>query len=325
MENLSILFCASEVAPYAKTGGLADVAEALPAALSALGCDVRIFMPLYRCVREWIKTPKVISEPTPIPVGIHGYRVSYQETRTVSGLPLYLLEKDEFYDRGCLYGTSASGDYDDNAERFITFCLALRPLCMHLNWFPSIIHLHDWQTGLAAAYHHLYWRRDPNFARSGTVFTIHNLAYQGVFPATYFSLTNLPAEAFSLDGLEFWGNCNFLKAGLVYSDFLTTVSPRYSQEIQNPESGCGLHGVLRERKDCLSGILNGIDQVVWNPVTDSFIPNNYSASRLSGKRLCKEALLTELGFSKEHYGLPLLGMIGRSGNPERIWAAPGDS
>ncbi len=311
MDNLSILFCTSEVAPYAKTGGLADVTEALPAALSALGCDVRVFMPLYRCVRDWIKTPKVLPETTSIPVGIHDYRVNYLETRTVSGLPLYLLEKDEFYDRACLYGTPAFGDYDDNAERFITFGLALRPLCKQLNWFPSIIHLHDWQTGLVAAYHTLYWRRDPDFARSGTVFTIHNLAYQGVFPGKYFSLTNLPPEAFSLGGVEFWGQCNFLKAGLVYGDFLTTVSPRYSREIQNPESGHGLHGVLRERQDHLSGILNGIDQVIWNPATDSFIPNNYDSSRLSGKRQCKKALLAELGFAKEYEDLPLLGMIGR--------------
>jgi starch synthase len=311
MNDLRILFCASEVAPYAKTGGLADVAEALPVALSALGCDVRVFMPWYRCVRDWVKTPTIHPGSTPISVGIHDYRVSYVETRTISGLPLYLLEKDEFYDRGSLYGTPNSGDYDDNAERFITFCLALRPLCEKMNWFPSIIHLHDWQTGLAAAYHYLSWRHEPNFAKSGTVFTIHNLAYQGIFPEKYFSLTNLPAEAFSLGGIEFWGNCNFLKAGLMYSDYLTTVSPRYSQEIQTSECGHGLDGVLRERKDCLSGILNGIDQVVWNPVTDSLIAGNYSSSRLSGKRQCKEALLSEFGFSKRHSSLPLVGMIGR--------------
>jgi starch synthase len=226
-------------------------------------------------------------------------------------LPLYLLEKDEFYDRSYLYGAPASGDYEDNAERFITFCHAIRPLCIALQWFPSILHLHDWQTGLAAAYHHYTWRLEPAFAESKTVFTIHNLAYQGVFPSRYFSLTNLPAEAFSLNGIEFWGNCNFLKAGLLYSNYLTTVSPRYSREIQSPENGHGLHGVLRERKDSLSGILNGIDQTVWDPKTDSFIAKNYGPSRLSGKRLCKDALLAEFGFSKESLDLPLLGMISR--------------
>jgi starch synthase len=311
MNKLRILFCASEVAPYAKTGGLADVTQALPVALKSLGCDVRVFMPLYACARDRIKTPKALPETAPISIGIHDYHVNFLETRTASGLPLYLLEKDEFYDRSFLYGTPDFGDYQDNAERFIAFCLAIRPLCMRLGWFPSILHLHDWQTGLAAAYHHFYWRHEPNFANSGTVFTIHNLAYQGVFPGEYFTLTNLPAEAFSLPGIEFWEKCNFLKAGLVYSDFLTTVSPRYGQEIQSPERGHGLHGVLQERKDNLSGILNGIDQVVWNPGTDSCIASNYTSSRLGGKRQCKEALLSELEFSKSYSDLALLGMIGR--------------
>jgi starch synthase len=311
VNKLRILFCASEVAPYAKTGGLADVAQALPVALKSLGCDVRVFMPFYGCTRDKIITPKTLPEPALISIGTRDYRVNLLETRTASGLPLYLLEKDEFYDRSFLYGTPAFGDYEDNAERFIAFCLAIHPLCVGLNWFPSILHLHDWQTGLAAAYHHFCWRHEPNFASSGTVFTIHNLAYQGVFPGKYFTLTNLPAEAFSLAGMEFWDKCNFLKAGLVYSDFLTTVSPRYSVEIQSPERGHGLHGVLQERKDRLTGILNGIDQVVWNPRTDSCIASNYSSSLLAGKRQCKEALLDELEFSKSSSDLALLGMISR--------------
>jgi starch synthase len=311
MNELSILFCASEVAPYAKTGGLADVAQALPVALKNLGCDVRVFMPFYGCARDLVKSPKRLLETAPISIGIRDYRVNLLETRTASGLPLYLLEKDEFYDRSFLYGTPVSGDYEDNAERFIALCLAIRPLCVGLDWFPSILHLNDWQTGLAAAYHHFYWRKEPSFADSRTLFTIHNLAYQGIFPATYFTLTNLPAEAFSLNGIEFWNRCNFLKAGLVYSDTLTTVSPRYSQEIQSPEHGHGLHGVLRDRQDHLTGVLNGIDQVVWNPRTDSCIPSNYSASRLAGKRHCKEALLKELEFTEDNPDLAIVGMIGR--------------
>jgi starch synthase len=311
MKNLRVLFCASEVTPYAKTGGLADVAEALPAALKELGCDVRVFMPFYRGVRDWVKSPKVLSDLPPISVGIHDYHINVLETRSISGLPLYLLEKDEFFDRSFLYGSPGAGDYEDNAERFITFCHAIRLLCDGLQWYPSILHLHDWQTALAAAYHHHHWRHEPEFAASRTVLTIHNLAYQGVFPSRYFSLTNLPAEAFSIHGIEFWGNCNFLKAGLVYSDWLTTVSPRYSREIQSPESGQGLHGVLQQRTESLSGILNGIDQTVWNPKTDSFIVQNYSPSRLNGKRLCKEALLFELGFDNQPSELALVGMIGR--------------
>lgn len=311
MKNLRILYCVSEVAPYAKTGGLADVAEALPAALKEFGCDVRVFMPFYRCVRDWVKTPKALSGGSSIAVGMHDYHFNLLETRTTSGLPLYLLEKEEFFDRSYLYGSPGSGDYEDNAERFITFCRAVRYLCDALQWYPSILHLHDWQTALAAAYHHYGWRHQAEFAASRTVLTIHNLAYQGVFPSHYFSLTNLPAEAFSIHGIEFWGNCNFLKAGLVYGDWLTTVSPRYSREIQSAEAGHGLHGVLQQRTESLTGILNGIDQTVWNPRTDSFIVKNYSPSRLTGKRLCKEALLAELGFDNQPSDLALVGMIGR--------------
>ncbi len=311
MEKPRILFCASEAAPFAKTGGLADVAEALPAALKELGCDVRVFIPLYRCVRDWVKSSVVLPAPSPITVGTHDYHVNLLETRAFSGIPLYLLEKDEFYDRSYLYGSPAGGDYEDNAERYITFCRAIPSLCHARQWYPSIFHLHDWQTGLAAAYHRLLWRSDPALAASRTVLTIHNLAYQGIFPSHYFSLTNLPQEAFSIRGLEFWGKCNFLKAGLIYSDHLTTVSPRYSREIQREEAGYGLHGVLLNRADRLSGILNGIDQTVWDPRTDSFIPQNYSATRLAGKRQCKTALLAELGFAEEASKLVLVGMIGR--------------
>ncbi len=311
MKNLRILFCASEAAPYAKTGGLADVADALPAVLKDLGCDVRLFIPFYRCVRDWVKAPKLLPAPSPISVGIHDYRVNLLETRALSGIPLYLLEKDEFFDRSYLYGSPGAGDYEDNAERFITFCRAIHSLCHALRWSPSILHLHDWQTALAAAYHRTQWRHDPLLADAKTILTIHNLAYQGVFPPHYFSLTGLPAEAFSIHGMEFWGNCNFLKAGLVYSDHLTTVSRRYSREIQGEEAGYGLHGVLMNRADRLSGILNGIDQTVWNPATDSFIAQNFSAARLAGKRQCKAALLAELGFPDHVENLALVGMIGR--------------
>ena len=254
---------------------------------------------------------KFCPTPSPISVGVHDYHINLLETRTISGIPLYLLEKDEFFDRSFLYGSPSSGDYEDNAERFITFCHAIPPSATPCEWLPDILHLHDWQTGLVAAYHHIRWRSDPAFAASKTVLTIHNLAYQGIFPNHYFSLTDLPAEVFSIHGMEFWGNCNFLKAGLIYSDYLTTVSPRYSREIQSEESGYGLHGVLQARTDSLSGILNGIDQTVWNPRIDSFLAQNFSSSRLAGKRRCQEALLAELGFADKDSELALVGMIGR--------------
>jgi starch synthase len=267
-------------------------------------------MPLYRSAREKITSSKLIAKDLLIPVGIHDYHAQIRQTTSPSGLPVYLLEKDEFFDRTYLYGTPDRGDYQDNAERFITFCRAVHSLCISLKWFPSIFHLHDWQTALAAVYHHMNWRYDPNFSRSATVFTIHNLAYQGIFPANHFDLTRLPPEVFSLRGMEFFGKCNFMKAGLSYANFLTTVSPRYSKEIQQEEFGCGLEGVLKERSQDLAGILNGIDTDTWNPSTDSSLPAQFSAEDLSGKKVCKNELLSEIGFGVAG-DRPLLAMISR--------------
>ncbi len=311
MNDHKILFCASEVSPYAKTGGLADVAGALPPALRELGCDVRIFAPLYRSVREGGTSLTPLAEKLTIPLGARDYTVHLWEGRTATGIPVYFLERDEFYDRTHLYGTPVRGDYEDNAERFIVFCRSVYLLCNRLKWFPSVFHLHDWQTGLVSLYLQFLWRRDPNFMRSGTVFTIHNLAFQGIFPADRFELTHLPREVFSPQGMEFYGQCNFLKAGLVYSDFLTTVSPTYSREIQTPEFGYGLEGVLQERREDLFGILNGIDTDLWNPGSDPLIPAAFSTGELSGKRACKEQLLSDLRFPKGHASLPLIGMISR--------------
>jgi starch synthase len=308
---MRILFCASEVAPYAKTGGLADVAGSLPESLHKIGCDVRIFMPLYRSARKKMADLALVAQSIIIPVGVHDYHIHLWEGRTGSGIPIYFLEKDEFFDRSYLYGSPVRGDYEDNAERFIAFSLAVRQLCVALGWYPSVFHLHDWQTGLVAAYFQLIWSYDPKFRRSGTVFTIHNMAYQGIFPADFFSLASLPPRALSIQGIEFFGQCNFLKAGLVYSDIITTVSPRYAYEITTKEFGCGLEGVLKERKGSLRGILNGIDINAWNPKTDPNLPQNFSADDLAGKKVCKEALCERTGISKENRGYPLLGMIGR--------------
>jgi starch synthase len=308
---MQILFCASEVMPFAKTGGLGDVAGSLPESLRKLGCDVRIFMPLYRSVRSKIQDRILLAERIVIPIGIHDYHVHLWESRTESGIPIYLLEKDEFYDRSGLYGSPLRGDYEDNAERFITFNLAVKQLCLTLDWYPSIFHLHDWQTGLVAAYSQLSWNDDPRFIRTGAVLTIHNIAYQGLFPAGFFSLANLPTSAWSPKGVEFWGQFNFLKAGLVYSDFITTVSPRYASEITTIEFGYGLEGILQERQDRFRGILNGIDTGKWDPGTDPVLPKNFNAHDLSGKKVCKEVLCDLMGFDKKIREYPLLGMVGR--------------
>jgi starch synthase len=310
MTNLRILLCSSEIAPYAKTGGLADVAAALPEALHTMGCDIRLFMPLYRCTRDVAGPLQLLVQDVPLSVGERTYHVSFWEGTTVTGVPIYFLEKDEFFDRSYLYGTP-SRDYQDNADRYVAYCQAVLPLCRQLDWYPSILHGHDWQAALISAYFYHYWRYQTPFSRSATTFTIHNLSYQGIFPASYFALTHLPPQAFAVDGLEFWGNCNFLKAGLVYSDLLTTVSPRYSQEIQQPELGAGLDGVLRDRRGRLIGILNGVDSRVWNPESDPLIAARYSVEDMEGKRLCKAALLAELDLPQESRSHPLLAMITR--------------
>ncbi len=308
---MQILFCTSEASPFAKTGGLADVAGSLPEALHEMGCDVRIFMPLYRCVREMSFALEPLGKGATIAIGAHDYHVNLWQRRTPSGIPVYFLEKDEFYDRSFLYGTPVRGDYEDNAERFIAFSLSVRHVCEAAGWFPSIFHLHDWQTGLVAPHFKTNWRYDPRFARSATVFTIHNIAYQGVFPAGFFPLLNLPPSEWSFQGIEYWGQCNFLKAGITYSDFITTVSPRYAREITTGDFGFGLEGVLKERAKSLSGILNGIDTKLWDPRTDRYLPSNYGSYELSGKKTCKAALCKLAGFARDCREFPLIGMIGR--------------
>ena len=310
MAKLRILLCSPEIAPYAKTGGLADVAAALPEALHALDCDIRLFMPLYRCARDVAAPLTLLAKGVAMMVGGRTFHGALWQGATAGGVPVYFLEKDEFFDRSQLYST-LQGDYEDNADRYIAYCQAVLPLCQSLGWYPDIIHAHDWQAALVVAYFHHFWRHQPEFATAATAFTIHNLAYQGIFPPSHFGLTQLPPHAFTVNGLEFWGNCSFLKAGLVYSDLLTTVSPRYSQEIQQSELGCGLDGVLRERRGQLVGILNGVDYRVWNPGTDPWIAAHYQAGNMEGKQLCKQALLAELGFASEAHSYPLLGMITR--------------
>jgi len=308
---MRVLFCASEVAPFAKTGGLADVAGSLPESLFKLGCDVRIFMPLYRSVFKKRPALDPVAQGIIVPIGVHDYHIHLWKSSTESGIPIYFLEKDEFFDRSYLYRSPTRGDYQDNAERFIALSQAVRPLCDAIGWHPSIFHLHDWETGLVAAYFRTNWRYDPKLGRSGTVFTVHNIAYQGVFPAGYFSLTNLPPGAWSLHGIEFWGQCNFMKAGLAYSDFITTVSPRYAEEITTKQFGFGLEGILKERKGSLRGILNGIDTNTWDPQTDQFLPRNFSAEALAGKNACKEVLCKRMRVVENRCDLPLLAMIGR--------------
>lgn len=311
---MRVLFAASEVVPFAKTGGLADVAGALPRALARLGTDVRVVMPKYRpvdAVRYELRDTGLVLE---VPISDRTERAAVLEGRLDGGdggpaVPVYFLAAPRYYDRDGLYGL-AGKDYDDNAERFVFFSRAVVELARLGPFAPDLFHCHDWQTGLVPAYLKHACAGDPRVGGAATVFTIHNLGYQGLFWHYDMHLTGLGWELFSPEGIEFWGKLSFLKAGLVFADLLTTVSPTYAKEIQTPEMGHGLDGVLRARADRLVGILNGIDVEEWNPETDPHVARNYSARALAGKKACKADLQRTFGLPVKPR-VPLFGVISR--------------
>ncbi|MBI3028779.1 MAG: glycogen synthase GlgA [Candidatus Rokubacteria bacterium] len=305
---MRILLISSEVEPFAKTGGLADVAGALPKALAGLGHDVRVLMPKYRGVERHAGSlaPRVPGVQVPIAGRIA--EGTLLEGRMGAGIPIYFLAQDQYYDREGLYGTG-EGDYWDNCERFIFFCRAALEGLKRLGWIPQVIHANDWQAGLVPVYLETLYRDDPGLAKIATLFTVHNLAYQGVFWHYDMAMTGLGWDLFTPAGIEYYGKLNFLKGGLVFGDLLTTVSRTYAREIQTPEFGCGLEGVLQERSAALHGVVNGIDYEAWNPASDGEIPKGYTADDLKGKRACKAALQEELGLAQEP--APLVGMVTR--------------
>lgn len=236
--------------------------------------------------------------------------VRVHEGELEPGIPIYFLEREECYDRPHLYGGSL-GDYFDNDLRFSLLARGALETVRTLGFRPDLIHGHDWQTGLIPACLHFQRGSDPFFRETAVLFTIHNLAYQGLFPRSILDLVGLPGECFTPDGLEFWGQVNLLKAGIVYSQVINTVSRKYAEEIQTPEYGYGLEGVLQSRKDTLFGILNGVDYSLWNPSADPYLAAPYGPGNLSGKRLCKQDLLKRLEFPEERRDSPLLGIISR--------------
>ncbi len=314
---LNILFVSSEVEPFAKTGGLADVSGALPQAVNELGHEMRVIMPKYRSVNEHkFRLHDVLRlKEIEIPIGPKVERANINScilTNTKSKIQVYFLANKGLFERSGLYvNPDSHKDYADNDERFIFFCRGILETLKRLGWQPEIIHCNDWQTGLIPAYLKTLYRNDPFFARVKTVFTIHNMAYQGTFPKSSFSKTHLPAELFQPEGVEFYGNMNFLKAGLVYADAITTVSEKYAAEIQSSdEYGCGLSGVLRKRNADLIGILNGIDYSIWNPEIDKLIPHKFDAKNLDGKTHNKIELLRKFKLEYKE-STPLIGMISR--------------
>lgn len=307
---LNVAFVSSEIMPYASTGGLADVCRALPAALQDAGVGITQFMPLYRRVMEGHYPLEDTGIRLSIPVGFHRYQADIWRL-TRKKLPIiYFIRRDEFFDRTELYNLPER-DYDDNFERFIFFQKAVVALIDHLGRPFDIVHGHDWQTGLLPLYLRHGLSGEGRTMKEKTVFTIHNLAYQGIFGGDNFSYTNLPFSTFSVDCLEYYGNVNSLKGGITSSDLVTTVSENYAREIQTEEWGCGLHGVLGAARHRLTGIANGIDVEAWDPAHDPHIAHPYNASDIAGKIECKKDLIRRMKLSKAAINTPLLGMVTR--------------
>jgi len=307
---LRILMVSSEVVPFAKTGGLADVAGSLPVALWELGCEVAVVMPLYRRAVAEDLAGEQVTEGLPVALGLQVISAEVWRGKLGEGIDVFFIGRDEFFDRTYLYGTPR-GDYFDNAYRFAYFCRAVMALAPAVKYQPHLVHCHDWQSGLVPAYLRLLHARDPFWAQTASMFTIHNIAYQGQFAADVFAATGLPGRFFAMEGMEFWGGVNYMKAGIVCADVITTVSPRYSDEIRIAPAGYGLEGVLRANAHKLHGIINGADYREWNPETDSFIAANYSEKNLAGKKKCKRDLLAAAGLPARLMARPLLGVVSR--------------
>lgn len=305
-----ILFVASEVVPFAKTGGLADVVGSLPRALMQLGCEVAVVLPKYKNISPEKYKLKLEIKDMAVPMGMGEMSTDILSTRLgdTHGT-VYFVRNDRYFDRDGFYGTP-EGDYHDNAERFAFFSRAVLEMLKALNWYPEVLHLNDWQTGLVAAYLKTLYRSQPPFDSMKSLFTIHNMAYQGLFPKYILPMTGIGWEEFQHEKLEFYDQVNFLKAGLVYSDALNTVSERYAQEIQTDEFGHGLQGVLKARSTDLYGIVNGIDNDEWNPATDKEIPAQYTAKNHEKKVASKKKLLKEQGL-QFHPDTPVIGLISR--------------
>ncbi|HXW62257.1 MAG TPA: glycogen synthase GlgA [Candidatus Acidoferrales bacterium] len=305
LRPMKIFFVASEGVPYSKTGGLADVIGGLPRALSALGHEVMVLLPRYRGT----KTKSVLASSVTISLDSELRFPAIVEGMPVAGVRHLFVDDPEFFDRPQFYGDS-NGDYADNAERFAEFSRAAIE-CMKRIWLPDVVHCHDWQTALVPVLLRGPYGKDPAVRSLPVVLTIHNLAYQGVFSATVLRRIGLPDSLFRVDALEFYGNVNFLKGGLIFADYLTTVSRRYAREIQTPEFGAGLEGVIRDRADRLVGILNGVDYGTWSPESDTLIAQNYSIHNLTGKATCKKDLLASFGLPPGSVSRPLIGIVSR--------------
>ncbi|MCR4412357.1 MAG: glycogen synthase GlgA [Thermoguttaceae bacterium] len=308
---MNILVATSEAVPFAKTGGLADVCGALPIELARLGHQAALILPAYRQVRYCGHPIERMGIDFIVPIGSKTVTGHLLRSRLPdSGVPVYLVQQDAYFDRDELYRQNGQ-DFQDNCERFVFFCRAVMEAIRLLGLDLDVLHCNDWQTGLIPAYLKIEYRNLPRYEKISSLLTIHNIAYQGMFWHWDMLLTGLDWKYFNWHQMEYYGKLNLLKTGIVFSDAVNTVSPRYAQEIQTAQFGRGLEGVLQHRRDVLSGILNGIDEAVWNPATDSNLAARYTPDSVDvGKPLCKAALQRELGLA-ERRDVPLVGMIGR--------------
>jgi starch synthase len=304
---MHIAFAASECVPYSKTGGLADVVGALPRALASMGHQVSVYLPRYRQTK--LADAQTVVRSITVPFDDRYRFCSVVTAGNQAGVRFYFVDYPPYFDREALYGTSA-GDYPDNAERFALFSRAVLEASKVLG-APQVFHCHDWQSALVPVLLRTLYAEDPAFRDVGTVFTIHNMGYQGLFPPDTLPLLTLPWDLLTISKMEFFGNVNFLKGALVYSDFITTVSRKYSQEIQTTEFGFGLEGVLRDRASTVTGILNGVDYDEWSPQTDKFTVAKYSPEDLTGKAKCKHDLLGTFGVNNADVRLPVIGIVSR--------------
>ena len=307
---MKIVHAASEMFPYMKTGGLADAVGALTAALADNGHEVSVFIPGYRAALEH-KDALGAERKLRLKIEMANSFLT-GDVRTFSprkNLTVYLICREEYFDRRGAYG-NGDRDYEDNADRFIFFCKGVVETLRLADLQADIVHSHDWQAALLPLLLREAEGRQHLTLALKTIFTIHNIAFQGLFPSKVFARTNLPDELYNIDGLEYYSQLNLMKGGILFADRVTTVSPRYAKEIQTPEFGCGLDGVVQNRADDLVGLLNGVDTAVWNPASDAVLPARYSQANMAGKQLCRAELLKRSNFAADFKG-PVFGMVCR--------------
>lgn len=315
---MNVVYLSSEVVPFAKTGGLADMAGTIPRNLQKLGVEIIVLMPLYRRIKE--SSCPLVKTDIQFEVKIGKKSITgfvYKGYLPESPVSIYFLDNEQYYGRDGLYNYPGTmKDFEDNSERFIFFAQGALEVIEKLRVHPDIVHCNDWQTGLVPVYLKTRYAGRSFFKKTRSIITIHNLAYQGWFWHWDMKITGLDWSLFNSKQLEFYGKLNFLKGGIVFSDLITTVSKTYAEEIQTPEYGVGLDGVLRERTKDIYGIMNGIDYTLWNPETDKYICANYGVTKLRGKQLCKKAL--QRRYKLPERDCPLIGMITRLTNQKGL-------